>query len=262
MPYMPGYRHYGGKWLTYVESFSVATEDTTPQGVYVHPDGTFIYVLGSVNNHLYEYEMGTPWNLSTASYVRTRNISALDAFYMDFTFSSDGTQLIVVDQGNGRAREYSLSSAWDISTTSFVRSQSTAAQSSSMSGCCFGDSGNKLYLVSAATDLIYEYDLGTAWSLSSFTFSQSFSLAAIDTSPLGVFFSSDGLKMFIAGSAADAIHQYTLGTAWDISTATYVRSGSVVDQETVISGLFFKSDLTKAYIVGQTSDSIHEYTVS
>ena len=48
----------------------------------------------------------------------------------------------------------------------------------------------------------------------------SFSVSSQDTNPTGITFSSDGLRMFMIGNSSNSVHQYTLATAWDLSTAT------------------------------------------
>lgn len=47
----------------------------------------------------------------------------------------------------------------------------------------------------------------------------------------------------------------------DISTARYVQRYRIAAQETIPTGLTFKPDGTKMYIVGSTSDSIHQYSL-
>jgi len=59
------------------------------------------------------------------------------------------------------------------------------------------------------------------------SFVDSFSVAAQDTAPSDVAFSSDGTKMFVLGNDGDAVNEYTLTTAFDVSTASFVDSFSV-----------------------------------
>jgi len=47
-----------------------------------------------------------------------------------------------------------------------------------------------------------------------------------------------GLNIFIAGNEGDAIIQYTLTTAWDVSSASFVDSFSVASEETAPNGMF------------------------
>ena len=99
------------------------------------------------------------------------------------------------------------------------------------------------------------------WDISTSIFSQSFSVSAQETSPTGVFFKPDGLKMYVIGFTSDDIHEYDLNAAWDISTANYVQSFSVSSQDTAPRGVFFKPDGFKMYIAGLTNDAVYEYSL-
>ena len=59
------------------------------------------------------------------------------------------------------------------------------------------------------------------------------SLTGINSFSEGFTFNNDGTKLYITGISTDAVQQYSLSTAWDVSTATYDSvSFSVVSQET------------------------------
>ena len=69
--------------------------------------------------------------------------------------------------------------------------------------------------------------------------------------------------MYIMGNTNDSVYQYTLSTAWDVSTASYAsKSFSVGSQETSPSGVKFSSDGTKMYVVGMQNDTVYKYTLS
>ena len=56
------------------------------------------------------------------------------------------------------------------------------------------------------------------------TFVDSYPVNSEEKQPRGFTFNKDGTKMFIAGYDDDAIDEYTLSTAWDVSTASFVDS--------------------------------------
>ena len=49
-----------------------------------------------------------------------------------------------------------------------------------------------------------------------------------EAEPRGIKFNNDGTKMFIVGWAGDDVNEYTLSTAWDVSTVTFVDSTTVM----------------------------------
>jgi sugar lactone lactonase YvrE len=111
-----------------------------------------------------------------------------------------------------------------------------------------GDTGND----------INEYNLSTAWDISTISFVQVFSVAGQDITPTAMAFRPDGLRMFVAGSTNDGIYQYDLTTPWNISTASYTKQLNIGYLESAIGGLSFKTDGTKLYLVGTGSDRVFE----
>jgi hypothetical protein len=81
-----------------------------------------------------------------------------------------------------------------------------------------------------------------------------------------VFFKPDGLKMYVIGTISDAVFQYDLSTAWDVSTASFTYPTteyfSVGSQETNPTGVFFKPDGLKMYVIGSFGDDVNEYDLS
>ena len=91
--------------------------------------------------------------------------------------------------------------------------------------------------------------------------SVSFSVATQETVPNSIGFNDDGTSMYIIGSVTDAIYQYTLSTAWDLSTASYAsKSFSIPD--TVPRDFTFNNDGTKFYYVGSSADTVYRYSLS
>ena len=286
---------------SYSQNFSVATEDTSPYGIFFKPDGTKMYVVGDNGNDINEYSLSSAWDVSSASYVQNFSVASQDTNPQGIFFKSDGTKMYVNGSGEDYIYEYSLSSAWDISTASYVQNFSLGTQDTNPNSVFFRPDGSGFYFVGGANDTIYqyviggfdvsteetapqglffkpdgtkmyvigsdgddvnEYSLSSAWDILSASYSQNFSVATEDTTPLGVFFKPDGTKMYVAGNTGDDVNEYDLSSAWDISTASYVQNKSVSAQDTAPSGIFFKPDGTKMYIVGGTNDSVYEYNLS
>jgi hypothetical protein len=118
-----------------------------------------------------------------------------------------------------------------------------------------------MYVVGQGADTVFQYTLSTAWDVSTASYaSKSFLVSGQDTSPQGLFFKSDGLAMYVVGATNDAVFQYNLSTAWDVSTASYASiSVSVVMFETASSGLCFNTAGTRMYITGNSSDSVFQF---
>ena len=82
--------------------------------------------------------------------------------------------------------------------------------------------------------------------------------------PQSLIFNGAGTKMYILMAyGTTGVAQYSLSTAFDLSTASYDSvSFGVSSQETERTGLSANSDGTKMYVVGVTNDSVHQYSTS
>ena len=242
--------------------FSVAAQETNPSGVFFKPDGTKMYVIGSTGDDVNEYDLSTAWDITTASYLQNFSVSAQETNPQDIFFKPDGTKMYVVGSSGDDVNEYDLSTAWDISTASYLQNFSVSAQEASPQGIFFKPDGTKMYVVGSSGDEVNEYDLSTAWDISSSSYLQNFVVDAQEATPTGIFFKPDGTKMYVLGVTGDAVNEYDLSTAWDITTASYLQNFSVAAQETAPQGIFFKPDGTKMYVLGATGDAVYSYTLS
>ena len=254
-----------GEWdvttASYLQGFSVITQEGEMTGLFFKPDGLKMYIIGENNDAVFEYNLSTAWDVSTASYLQNFSVAAQDTDPDDVFFKPDGTKMYIAGRAGDYVNEYDLSTAWDISTASYLQRFSVAAQEANPDGIFFKPDGTKMYVAGYTGDDVNEYNLSTAWNVTTASYLQNFSVAAQDTSPRGVFFKPDGLKMYVVGTGADAVNEYNLSTAWDISTASYLQVFAVSPQDTLPRGFFFKPDGTKMYIAGQGVDSVHEYNL-
>ena len=286
---------------SYLQNFSVNNEERNTQGLAFKPDGTKMYVVGSTSDSVYEYDLSTAWDVTTASYFQNFSVSGQDSNPQDISFISDGTTMYILGGANTDVYEYTLGTAWDISTASFVRAFDVSVQTitpqglfvrpagegfyvcgatsdrvyqytmgqldvspeeTGPNGISFKPDGTRMYIVGQSGDAVDEYGLSAAWDISTASHLQTFSVSAQETVPQDIFFKPDGTTMYILGSAGDDVNEYSLSAPWNISTASYVRAITVAGQETVPTGLFFKSDGTKMYIIGTSGDDVNEYNLS
>jgi hypothetical protein len=244
-------------WIYSGKSFSITSQETAPVGVFFKSDGTKMYINGSSGDDINEYNLGTAWDVTTAVFS-TLFSTTQDTAPSDLFFSSDGTRLYIAGDTNNTIFQYSLGTAWDISTATYSSiSFSVAAKDTNPSGIFFKSDGTKMYVCGLSSDSVHEYDLGTAWNVSTATFLQSFSVSSQDTTPASINFNNDGTKFYIVGSTNDNIYEYNLGTPWNISTAVYYGRTYVGNQEATPTGLYVTTD--NVYVVGSTSDAVFQY---
>jgi len=99
------------------------------------------------------------------------------------------------------------------------------------------------------------------FNLSLASFLQSFSFTD-PSNPVGVAFSTDGTSMFILG-ASELIFEASLSGAVDLSTASITGTtfdvGQQADRPTDIT---LSADGTSMFVIGDKSDSVHQYSLS
>ena len=244
------------------QSFSVASQEAVPAGVFFKPDGLKMYVIGYSGDDVNEYGLSTAWDISTATYLQNFSVASQEASPVGVFFKPDGLKMYVIGISGVEVNEYGLSTAWDISTATYLQNFSVASQEASPVGVFFKPDGLKMYVIGISGVEVNEYGLSTAWDISTATYLQNFSVASQEATPVGVFFKPDGLKMYVIGFIGVDVNEYNLSTAWDISTATYLQNFSVASQEATPVGVFFKPDGLKMYVTGSSGVDVNEYNLS
>jgi sugar lactone lactonase YvrE len=243
-------------------SFSVAGEETGPSDLFFSPDGLKMYIIGSIGDDVNEYNLSTPWVVSSAVYSTVFSVASQETVPTGLFFRADGTKMYIVGQTSDTVFQYTLSTPWSVATASYDSiSFSVATQEINPNGLWFKPNGLSMYVVGSTGDLVYQYTLSTAWNVSTATFLQSFSVSGQESIPNAVTFTGDGSRMFVMGQTGDDVNVYNLTTPWDISTSAFVNVFSVSGQDTAPTGIYIKPDGTKMYIMGQTNDTVYQYTV-
>jgi DNA-binding beta-propeller fold protein YncE len=245
----------------YSQNFSVATQETSPQGVAFNNDGTKMFVVGFAEDKVFEYTLSTGFDVSTASSSQSFSVTSEDTLPSDIAFNSDGTKMFIVGISGNDINEYALTTGFDVSTASFTDSFSVTSQETSPRGLAFNNDGTKMFVVGSTGDDVNEYNLSTGFDVSTASYSQNFSVSSQDTAPTAITFNTDGTKMFIVGGVGDAVYEYALTTGFDVSTASYSQNFSISSQEQTPTGIAFNTDGSKMFITGQDSDAVNEYTV-
>ena len=207
------------------------------------------------------------YDLSSASYDSVSfSVASQESSPYGMTFNNDGTKLYVTGPGTDTVFQYSLSTAFDLDTMSYDSVSFNAnSQNTAIAGVAFNSNGTKMYLVGYnGPASVFQYTLSTAFDLSTASYdSVTFNVSSQASTAFGLAFNNDGTKMYIVSFGNDTIYQYSLSTAFDLSTASYDSvSLSVNAQEAAPSGMTFNNDGTKMYIVGENGDEVNQYGLS
>lgn len=239
--------------------FGLSVTDATP----VVPTQK-IYVIGDTVDDVFQYTATTGWDMSTGSYDSvSKDLTADETVPQSIFFKPDGTKMYIFGSNGDDVNQYTLSPAWDITSAGVSTTFSIAAQEVTGRAMFFKPDGTKMFIMGAAGVDINQYTLSSAWDISSASFvTPPFSVSTEEAAPQGLFFKPDGLTMYVVGSSGDEVNQYTLSSAWDVTSATATSLFSVAGQEISSSDIFFKSDGAKMYVLGTAGDDINQYTLS
>ena len=309
-------------------SFSVASQDGTPDEVEFSSDGTKMFILGDDNNAVYQYTLSTAWNVSTASYNNVSFTGIVDGSPRHIVFDPDGDNYFIIGRGDDKVRKFSASgwyekikleaadrgvsdafsgdingtgnshavamsgdgnyaivgapydndTATDAGTAyifaktggnynltdpTYTGSEDISNPFTNSTDLAFNADGTKVYVCDYVLNIVGQYSLSTAYLISTATYdSVSLDVSSKEADPKALAFSTDGTKLFVAGSASNKIIRYNLSTAFDLSTASFHSEVSVSSQNTGIGSIRFKSDGSKLFVLDNGTDAVYSYSLS
>ena len=248
---------------TFVDSFSVVTQENNPTGLTFNNDGTKMFVSGNAGNDVGEYSLTTAFDVSTATFVGRFEVVNEDNNPSGVAFNNDGTKMFVTGFTGDNVYEYTLSTGFDLtSTVSFVDSFDVSTHETAPGGLTFNNEGTKMLVVGENFKEVIEYTLTTPFDVSSASFVDSFDVVGQVWRPRDVAFNNDGTKMFVVGHN-DEVDEFILSTGFDLSsTITYVGAFNISTQDDTPTGVTFNNDGTKMFVVGSGSGNVNEYTLS
>lgn len=202
-------------------------------------DGSSYYFCNNTG-FIFQLSTNSAWNVqnSYSSGVVRLDLNSQTTSASSCFFGDSGYKLYVFSTSLNEIEQYSLSTAYDISTaTSSTRKGEFYF---SHNAFYFNSSGSKLFLVSISENSIYQHNLDTNWDVSTAKFVPIkfwYFTSTIKISPVAdVFFGDNGSKLFLLtfwqsgtdpNSGYGRIIRIDLATAWDITTGTVHSSSDV-----------------------------------
>lgn len=249
---------YTGRSLTF--PFNLVNAN----GIHLREDGTLLYAAGDgfvTDGH--RYTLATPWDLSTAT-VDTGELPTIPHTVGDILIDPTGTKLFIPSANTEDVKQYPLTTAWDFDTANLGGGSSFSAfEALSINAIAFRQDGWGFYILDTLGRAVLEYTALTTFNIVGGAYVASKSLATETLSPVGLVFSADGTKLLILDGTG-TIYQYTLSTAWVVSTATYDnKSVSVLAQVPVPTDLYLSPDEEHLYVSNDTSPTaVYEFDFS
>jgi hypothetical protein len=245
------------------KSKSITADDNNPKSITFNNDGSKMYLVGLQYSKIFEYTLSTPWDVSTAGSASTGY--SVQTNPQDIFWSSDGTKLFLIRANVDTIYQYTPSSAYDITSLGTAVTRTYSDGSVDGQGIFIGDSGAKLYVINDTNNTVRQYNMSTPWDITTMsqTYNKTFDVGTTQESIWqSVVLNDDGTKMYTTGTNNDSAHQYTLTTAWDVSTASFDtgESFSMASEDTAPLTIRFGDSGKKLYMIGLANNTVYQYT--
>ncbi len=203
------------------EFYESTSEDVWVQGNAFGAGGTKMYLGGGNTNTIYQYELSSAWDISTASYA-SKSYAVPNGAQSVAMKRDDGARMYTTGHFGNEVVEHILSTNWDIATASVLSTTSSlvSAEVSQTSSLAFKTDGATMFVIGYGNDTVAQFPMVSPWvTATAANPSITFDVSGEEIGPTGLAFHPSGKNMYIVGTQQRKIIQYQLGSDWNVSTA-------------------------------------------
>jgi hypothetical protein len=236
--------------ITFNQELNLAADSSVPKSIFWSDDGLNFYFTGTDSGQkVFQKSVSTPYDINTVVSTQTKTI-AEDIQIFDVRFLSDGSKCYISGKGNKSIYQYSLSTAWDISTLSYdSKSIDCSGDTVTIDGFTITD--NKVYVGGRAEILQYSITNG---DLSTSSLDGAFGLGFNLVN--SIHYRSEE-KLYFVGSDNDSVYELTMN-------AGNVTTGRITKTEFVgfnPYGIFFNEGGFTMWLMDSPARDLREYWV-
>jgi len=198
-------------------ALSLLAQENQPRSIIFNDDWTVLYVLWDAVNDINEYALSTAYDISTGTFTQIAlSINSQETSPRDFMFNDDWTKLYVIWQAGREVNEWALSTAYDISTWTFTQiALSVNSEESTPVSMVYNDTWMKLYILWQQRDDITEWNLSTAYDISTWIYSRIvLSVTSEDTLPIDIIFNNDWTTLYMLWDTGNDKNEYGLNATY------------------------------------------------
>lgn len=228
-------------------------------------DGAYLYAFIAGETTLRQYSLSTNYDITTATLDVNKTLpsfASTTSAKKGFCFKPDGTKLYVIEAFYDRVYQYSLSTAWDIDTASFIDYTSFTAYDSSAHKIHVYEAGNYFYLTGDQNFDNIKFGLSISWDISTYKttapapyYDYTTATTSVEAFDVGYHYSFDSfdqIKLYVS-DGDNVINVYR----WDIDSTNLI--GSFKAQYTVSCACFSPNGMI--LLVGDTLGNVRSYHI-
>lgn len=236
-------------------------------GMYIKADGLTMFLVNENDNKIYQHSMSTAWDISTSTFDgEVLNTSAEGEETRGIEFKPDGTKMYILKMNlsnidSPEIEQYTLSTAWDVSTATPDSVSYTISEGAGMSNIRFSKDGDKLFMPDPSQDSVRQYSLATDWDISTASYDFQQVVGSVGGTPRDSYFNPTGDQMILLDNDSPAkVWLYDLSAAFTVNTAILNSTFDFTFSDFPVV-LGFSSDGSKMF-VGDSEWKIYQYSTN
>lgn len=189
------------------KSLNTSLRDADCRGFCFNAAGTKVYAGARNSNEIIQYNLSTPWDLSTASNSGALSVSAQVTAPEDVFLGNADSTLFVLD--GIVLYQYDLSTPGTVSSGTYSGNSTTLTGMASGPGFAVSDDGKFVYGLTSG-DVITEFELTTSWVATGATATgNTLNVSAQSTSSRFVDIHNAAGKLYMGENALELIYEYS-----------------------------------------------------
>ena len=123
--------------------------------------------MGAHGDKVIEFALAIAYCSDNLQFIRSFSVTSQEVLPTSVAFNADGTKMFTLGYTTGKkVYEYTLSTGFDVSSSSYVDSFSIADDEAQATGIAFNSAGTRMFIVGANGDEINVYNLSTGFDIS------------------------------------------------------------------------------------------------
>ncbi len=198
------------------------------------------------------------WNISEAVYDGNNNLSSPITSPDSFTFGDSGTKAYFGGTWINDVVQYDCPFAYILPTC--VNSNKNKTTGSRTTGLDFSDDGGAFYQINSInTGTMSQWNMSTAWDVSTATFTWNSSEGLGGNGSTGIRFGSNGSKLYTTDVGNVSVTLWDCATSWNLSSCNPINKFHTTPEP---RSAFFNIDGNLSFVVDSGTDKVHQFNCS